>query len=155
MMVTMSLSWRGLGTSESRGGSTGWCRASSKSTRRGASNERAHELGLIQQFPACHAYKAITANCAKNHTAICALQLTKNRFQKSRHEESANCRKRRRCRVVTLGELNQILAQWRQILFPRKNAGTQRKFRISAPHNIFEERAHAGHHFEVADHRLP
>src|SRR5258708_9448414 len=103
---------------------------------RRASNERAHELDLIQQFPACHAYKTITANFAENHTAIRALQLTKNRFQKIRHEESANCRKRRRCRVVTLGELNQLLAQRRQILFPRKNAGTQRKFRLSALHNI-------------------
>src|SRR6267154_6885824 len=100
-----------------------------------ASNEHADKLDLIQQFSARHAYKAITANFAKNHTAIRALQLTKNRFQKIRHEESANCRERRRCRVVTLGELNQILAQRRQILFPRKNAGTQRKFRISAPHN--------------------
>src|SRR5260370_39501561 len=76
-----------------------------------ASNERARELDLIQQFPACHAYKAITANFAKNHTAIRALQLTKNRFQKIRHEESANCRNPRRCRVVTLGERNQIPAQ--------------------------------------------
>src|SRR6266403_5016326 len=95
---------------------------------RRASNERAHELDLIQQFPARHAYKAITANFAKNHTAIRALQLTKNHFQKIRHEESANCRKRRRRIVVKLGELNQIIAQRRQILFPRKNAGTQRKF---------------------------
>src|SRR5260370_12795894 len=97
-----------------------------------ASNERAHELDLIQQFPACHAYKAITANFAKNHTAIRALQLTKNRFQKIRHEESANCRKRRPCSVVTLSEWNQILSQRRQILFPGKNAGAQRELRIGA-----------------------
>src|SRR5260370_40733495 len=78
---------------------------------RRASNERANQLALVQQFPAAHAYEAITANFAKNDAAIRALQLAENRFEKIRHEESANCRKRRRCRVVTLGELNQILAQ--------------------------------------------
>jgi len=53
------------------------------------------------------------------------------------------------------GELNQIIAQWRQILFPGKDAGAERKFWIDAPDNILKESAHAGHHFEVVDHRLP
>src|SRR5258708_35306302 len=59
-----------------------------------ASNERANQLDLVQQFPAAHAYEAITANFAKNDAAIRALQLAENRFQKIRHEESANCRER-------------------------------------------------------------
>src|SRR5260370_41041905 len=46
----------------------------------GASNERANQLDLVQQFLARHAYKAITANFSKNHAAVRALQLSKNRF---------------------------------------------------------------------------
>src|SRR5713101_562419 len=97
---------------------------------RRASNERAHELDPIQQFPACHAYKAITANFAKNHTAIRALQLGKNRFKKIRHEESANRRERGQRRIVALRELNQIATQRRKIVLPGKNAGAQRELRI-------------------------
>src|SRR5207244_12774809 len=93
-------------------------------------------------------------NFAKNDAAIRALQLGKNRLKEIGHEESASRRERGRRRVVTPGELQQILAQWRQIPFQGKYAGTQRKFWIGAPDNIFKERAHAGHHFQIADHRL-
>src|SRR5260370_5553098 len=116
-----------------------------------ASNERAHELNLIQQFPACPAYKAITANFAKNHTAIRALELSKNRFKKIRHEESASRRERGQRRIVALRELNQIVTQRRQIVFPGKNAGAQRELRIGALHGIFEEPSHARHHLEIAN----
>src|SRR2546430_4904195 len=51
--------------------------------------------------------------------------------------------------------MSQTLAEGRQIIFPGKNARTQRKLRIGPPDNVFKKRAHAGHHFEIADNGLP
>src|SRR5260370_1622532 len=114
-----------------------------------ASTERAPDLNLIQQSPACHAYKAITANFAKNHTAIRALELSKNRFKKIRHEESASRRERGQRRIVALRELNQIVTQRRQIVFPGKNAGAQPKLTLRAMHYIFEDPPNPRHHLNI------
>src|SRR5438876_11578682 len=51
--------------------------------------------------------------------------------------------------------MSQTLAEGRQIIFPGKNARTQRKLRIGPPDNVFKKRAHAGHHIEIAHNSLP
>ena len=52
-------------------------------------------------------------------------------------------------------EMEQILAQRRQIVFPGKNAAANGELRILVMDGILEERSHARHHLEVAHYRLP
>ena len=55
--------------------------------------------------------------------------------------------------VVALRQIDQRFAERRQILFPGKHAGAQRKLRIGAADGVFEKGAHARHDFQIADDR--
>src|SRR6267143_6158651 len=97
----------------------------------GTAQIAAHTLDLLQHLAPCQTDKLLAANFAKNDAAIRAFQLRENIFEKVGHEKSASRGERNRRRVIALGELDQIAAERRQILFPRKNAGTQRKFGVN------------------------
>src|SRR5260370_270634 len=135
MMVTMSLSWRGLGASESRGGSTGWCRASSKSTQRGASGQ-----ACATPSPSAASFTKISRGWQSFIIAA---------------SSAGACREYKGTTITP----SAMSARWKTA--QRIELGASRAQRTpawTAQHRMnsrFQKRAHAGHHLEIADHRLP